>query len=200
MNLSTDPLNLAILRATLDADEYDQIVNQPQEPKVGSIDFYDQHEEADFAWAYILNEFGDFDCLDPESDERWQYMGSFKDGEIWMHEFRHRALSGAPFYTRRAYPASKEWKPLPFRERELNSRDLDKFAYVYSHQGVFYCLDHELDAKMEDFVRGKFGDEAMTSPTARMFGGWHSNFVYAYIEEHCPYLKAAREAKGGESL
>lgn len=40
------------------------------------------------AWAAVATAFGDTECANPESGERWQYMGTYKG----KHQFRHRDL------------------------------------------------------------------------------------------------------------
>ncbi len=49
-----------------------------------------ERDSAEWArmWAALAAIFGDAACLDADSGEAWQYMGTV-DGE---HEFRHRAL------------------------------------------------------------------------------------------------------------
>ena len=46
----------------------------------------------DRVWAAIAARYGDSACLDRESNEVWQYMGTVIDGESGRHEFRHRNL------------------------------------------------------------------------------------------------------------
>jgi hypothetical protein len=113
MDISSKPQNLFTSDSALDNDKTDQ--------KSDSDDTHDQWNEIEVeeAWNHILNEFGDFDCYDLQSDERWQYMGATETcAGIWFHQFRHRALNGDLEYTYRLYPASRGWRPYENDEDE----------------------------------------------------------------------------------
>lgn len=74
--------------------------------------------EWDAMWRVVAEQYGDASCLDKETGEQWQYMGSIADDGCrittiigWRHEFRHRNL---PLTGKRTYfhvGASAGWQP-----------------------------------------------------------------------------------------
>lgn len=71
------------------------------------------------AWRIMQGIYGSIDCLDPESGEVWQYMGTaYVSGplgrNIQVHQFRHRCLNGERAYRdipalRRDFQLAKPW-------------------------------------------------------------------------------------------
>lgn len=50
------------------------------------------------AWRIMQGIYGSIDCLDPESGEVWQYMGTAIVEGRHVHQFRHRRLKGERTY------------------------------------------------------------------------------------------------------
>jgi hypothetical protein len=76
-------------------------ISQPQRPVVSSWFMLDVADpELGLAWTTIQNRFGDVECLDPDTGEVWQYMGTvlmpapLTGLSSWVHEFRHRSFVG----------------------------------------------------------------------------------------------------------
>jgi hypothetical protein len=65
------------------------------------------------AWGQIAERYGDPTCLDPQTGEAWEYMGTawWADEDQGVHEFRHRHLPAAGAPERRNIPTSKNWTP-----------------------------------------------------------------------------------------
>lgn len=51
-------------------------------------------------WNALQSEVGSIETPDAQSGEYWQYMGSAKDPDGAVHEFRHRSLNGERVYRR----------------------------------------------------------------------------------------------------
>lgn len=52
-------------------------------------------DEYDRAWDAIADNFGDYECRCPWTNEVWQYMGTYLGTlteQIAWHQFRHRAM------------------------------------------------------------------------------------------------------------
>lgn len=53
-----------------------------------------ESKEWEFMWNWLeshpINEDLEQPCVARHEDESWQYMGSFKEGERVIHNFRHR--------------------------------------------------------------------------------------------------------------
>lgn len=65
------------------------------------------------AWKAMAEEMGDqdFEAFDEESGEVWQYMGSYKRGQAWAHEFRHRNHPRTSARIVLSVRATKGWQP-----------------------------------------------------------------------------------------
>lgn len=83
------------------------------------IDRDDAEWEA--AWA-ALDERVDREHVDPATGERWEYMGSVRQSDGWVHQFRHRRYAGrgrdlaVPGRTNLQVPASDSFQPTKVAE------------------------------------------------------------------------------------
>jgi hypothetical protein len=74
--------------------------------------------ELTHAWGHIIAAYGDASCLDQDTGEVWQYMGSHNGptnsgtgAGTWKHTFRHRCLPATGERTYVDVRASSVWRP-----------------------------------------------------------------------------------------
>lgn len=65
------------------------------------------------AWARLADVTGDrdFAAVNERSGEAWQYMGTYKRGGEWEHQFRHRDHPSNDQRWLLNLPVSKSWRP-----------------------------------------------------------------------------------------